>query len=39
MTAVGPLVSVILTSISYALLWGFVVAGPIKNLLETKQKQ
>jgi len=37
MSTVGPFASVLLWSISYALFWGFVVAGPIKNLLESKQ--
>ena len=38
-TKFGPLVAIILISILYALVWGFLVAGPIKNLLKTRQKQ
>ena len=38
-TKFGPLVAIILISILYALVWGFLVAGLIKNLLKTRQKQ
>ena len=38
-TKFGPLVAIILISILYALVWGFLAAGLIKNLLKTRQKQ
>ena len=38
-TKFGPLVAIILISILYALVWGFLVAGLIKNSLKTRQKQ
>ena len=37
-TIVGPLVSVALWSIAYAIFWGFIVTGPIKNILESGQE-
>lgn len=37
-SAIDSSISVILLSITYALFWGFVIASPIKNLIEFKQR-